>query len=84
MRSVAPYEQSTILPGLFLHYVAGNIAESSWNAFMDALDTTDVTQQEREAFARFYNDAIFDLGSSAVRIPKLDELSDLLLATRLS
>lgn len=84
METVARYESSTILPGLFVRYVTGSIAAASWDAFMDALDMADITPQEREAFARFYNDALSELGSEAVRIPKLDEVGALLAAVRLS
>ena len=44
----------------------------------------DATPLEREALARFYSDALFEVGSDSVRIPKLDELTDLLSAIRLS
>lgn len=66
------------LPHLLLRYVAGQITDTSWSAFMDALDAADATPEEREAFARFYDDALFEVGSDAVRIPKRDELTDLL------
>lgn len=84
MQTTTRYGRPAVLPGLFLRYVTGDITEASWNAFMDALDTCDASRQEREAFARFYNDALSDLGPDAVRVPKLDELSDLIRTTRLS
>lgn len=72
------------LPRLFVRYVAGEITDASWSAFMDTLDAVDATPLEREAFARFYNDALFEVDSDSVRVPRLDELTDLLSAIRLS
>lgn len=75
--TLCPTPSRTVLPKLFIQYVAGRIAESSWDQFMHVLDATDATSQERLALATFFNDAYAEDGE-AVKLPGLDEVEDLL------
>jgi hypothetical protein len=81
---VTPAVAPSVLRTLFLRYVSGEISEISWSEFMSAFDTVNASSDEREAFARFYNDAVHDLGADKVRVPKQEELEELLSATRVS
>ena len=72
---------SPALPLLFAHYVAGKIAQVQWDQFADALDEADASADERDAFARFYLEATVD--GEEIKLPKPNEVEDLLAAMRL-
>lgn len=70
-----------VLPLLFARYVAGRIAQTQWDDFASAFDEADASADERAAFAAFYLETTS--AGDEVKLPKPDELEDLLAATRL-
>jgi hypothetical protein len=82
-RAAAPRRYpASALTLLFARYVAGQIAESQWQQFADVFDGSDATAEERSAFARFYLDASNSPDAGDVKLPRADELKDLLTLTR--
>ena len=67
---------------LFARYLIGQIAESTWARIMETLDLEAASAEEREAIAEFYLHALRDLGSDGVKLPRPDEVADLLAAIR--
>ena len=70
------------LQALFTHYITGQINDTSWDALMHTFDADVATQQEREAIATFYRDALRERDAFVAPMPKLDEVKDLLFSTR--
>ncbi len=77
---MTPHVARPALPLLFAHYVAGKMAQSQWDQFADAFDEADATAEERAAFACFYLENAGD--GADVKLPKPEELKDLLAAMR--
>ncbi len=68
------------MPLLFAHYVAGRVAQANWDEFSVAFDEADASAEERAAFARFYLE--MTISGDEVKLPKPQELEDVLAATR--
>ena len=66
------------MPLLFAHYVAGTVAQATWDAFSVAFDEATASDEERAAFAQFYLEAV--IGGDEVELPKPNELEDVLAA----
>lgn len=66
------------MPILFARYVAGQIDDPFWDQFMQVLDANETPPAERMALAAFLNDAFFDLGPDAVKMPRSEEMKELL------
>lgn len=82
MATLAPARRaSSALPLLFARYVAGHIAQAQWDDFASAFDEADASADERAAFAAFYLESTS--AGEDVKLPKPDELEDLLAATHL-
>lgn len=70
------------LTTLLTRYVNGQIGPSYWDQLMSIFDASDVTAQERLAMATFFDDVIGEAGPDAVKIPLIQEATDLLGETR--
>lgn len=77
---MTPIAARPALPLLFAHYVAGQMAQSQWDQFAEAFDEVDATAEERAAFACFYLENASE--GASVKLPKPEELKDLLIAMR--
>ena len=66
------------MPILFARYVAGQIDDPFWDQFMQVLDANETPPAERLALAAFLNDAFFDLGPDTVKMPRSEEMKELL------
>lgn len=80
MATLATARPTPALPLLFARYVAGQIAQSQWDAFADAFDEADASADERAAFASFYLDAS---AVEEVKMPRPGEVEAMLAATQL-
>jgi hypothetical protein len=69
---------------LFARYVSGQINDAIWEQISRLLDAEDTTPDERMGLVNFISDAWDDLGLDAVDLPKLDEIQDLLIPTRIA
>ncbi len=67
---------------LLARYVNGEIADRFWRRLMRTFDADEITTEERLALARFVNDLLSERGPRVVNIPRLEETTALLLATR--
>ncbi len=74
----SPATRLAPLPLLFARYVAGQIEDPFWDQFMQVLDANETTPQERLALAAFFNDAFAELKPEQVRMPKSEEVRELL------
>lgn len=81
MQTFSAARPASTLPLLFAHYVAGTMAQSQWDAFADAFDEADASDDDRAAFARFCLDAT--ISGEDVDLPKATEWGDVLAATKL-
>lgn len=81
MQALTASRSTSALPLLFAHYVAGKMAQTQWDAFAATFDEAEGSVEERAAFARFCLDA--SLSGEEVKLPKPDEWSDILAATKL-
>ena len=70
--------RSSALRVLFSLYLTGKIADVLWNQIMNVLDTHATNADEREALALFFMDAIRELGPESTKIPKEEEVQELL------
>ena len=70
--------RSSALRVLFSLYLTGKIADALWNQMMNVLDTYATNADEREALALFFMDAFRELGPESTKIPKEDEVQELL------
>ena len=68
------------LSHLLARYITGQVAEAQLADFTDLFDEADVSADERAAFAHFYLDALMSEGE--VKMPKADELADVLAIAR--
>lgn len=66
------------MPILFARYVAGQIDDPFWDQFMQVLDANETPPAERMALAAFLSDAFFDLGPDTVKMPRSEEMRELL------
>ena len=73
-------QRTQALSLLLGRYISGEIAEAQLADVTELLDETDASADERAAFARFYLDALSADGE--VKMPKTDELSDILNIAR--
>ena len=62
---------------LFSLYLTGKIAETMWEQMMSLFDTY-ANPDEREALALFFMESFRELGPESTKIPKIDEVQDLL------
>lgn len=69
---------ASAMPLLFAHYVAGTVAQTTWDAFSVAFDEATASDEERAAFAHFYLEAV--ISGDEVELPKPNELEDVLAA----
>ncbi len=67
---------------LFSLYLTGKIAETMWEQMMSVFDTYAANAGEREALALFFMDAFRELGPESTKIPKEDEVQELLSVMR--
>lgn len=70
---------TSAMPLLFAHYVAGTVAQNTWDAFSAAFDEATASDEERAAFAHFYLEVVVD--GDEVKLPRASELEDVLTAT---
>ena len=70
--------RSSALRVLFSLYLTGKIADVLWNQMMNVLDTHATNAEEREALALFFMDAIRELGPESTKIPREEEVQELL------
>lgn len=75
-----PTVDPTLSPGslLFAHYVAGRIDDPVWREIMKILDADATPEGDREALANFLGDALRELGPEAVRVPRMEEVREML------
>ncbi|ARA94196.1 hypothetical protein AWN76_014225 [Rhodothermaceae bacterium RA] len=78
----ASVSTTALFPLLFARYVTGQIADAVWTQIMSVIDADGTTQQERTALTAWVYDALEDLGPQGLNLPKVDEVADLLGATR--
>lgn len=71
-----------VFPMLFARYVSGQIADAVWAQIMSVIDADGTTEQERTALTAWVHDALEDLGPQVLKLPKVDEVQDLLVAMR--
>ena len=76
--SFRPAQPLAPMPILFARYVAGQIDDPFWDQFMQVLDANETPPAERMALAAFLNDAFFDLGPDSVKMPRSEEMRELL------
>lgn len=67
---------------LFSLYLTGKIAETMWDQMMSVFDTYAANSGEREALALFFMDAFRELGPESTKIPKEEEVQELLSVMR--
>ena len=67
---------------LFSLYLTGKIADTLWTQLMDVFDTYATNTEEREALALFFMDAFRELGPESTKIPREEEVKDLLSMMR--
>lgn len=67
---------------LFARYVAGQITEPAWKQISSIFDAGLVSADERVAFASFISDACSELGPDSVKVPRPEEVEDVLTCTR--
>lgn len=67
---------------LFSLYLTGKIAETMWEQMMSIFDTYAANSGEREALALFFTDAFRELGPESTKIPKEDEVQEILSVMR--
>jgi hypothetical protein len=72
---------ATRMPLLFARYVAGQISEKTWQAFTEVMDAIEASE-ERVALAAFLDDAIADLGTDAIKLPKQAEVESVVKSVR--
>ena len=77
-----PAYADSALTTLLTRYVKGQIEPSYWKKLMSIFDASDVTAQERLAMATFFDDVIGEGGLQAVKVPRIQEATDLLIETR--
>ena len=70
--------RSSALRVLFSLYLTGKIADALWNQLMNVLDTHATNADEREALALFFMDAFRELGPESTKIPREEEVKDLI------
>ena len=70
--------RSSALRVLFSLYLTGKIADVLWNQMMNVLDTHATNAEEREALALFFMDAFRELGPESTKIPREEEVQELL------
>jgi len=80
-RQVAPATPAP-LTLLASRYIVGEISDAPWMSMMSLLDDSDTTAEERLALANFLNDAFSDLGPTAVKVPALVEVDELVALLR--
>ena len=76
----AAQQRAHALSVLLARYIAGDDASDHFFDASDLFEDASASADERAAFARFYLDVLDEDG--AVRMPKADELSDLLNVAR--
>lgn len=74
----------TAMSYLFARYVAGQITDPAWDEIMDLLDAEETTMEERVALANFISDAWQDLGPDEIKVPRVEEVKDLVTLTRMA
>ena len=70
--------RSSALRVLFSLYLTGKIADALWHQMMNVLDTHATNADEREALALFFMDAFRELGPESTKIPREEEVQDLI------
>lgn len=70
--------RSSALRLLFTLYLTGKIADTMWRQMMTVFDACAANSEEREALALFFMDALRELGPESTKIPKEDEVQELL------
>lgn len=67
---------------LFTLYLTGKIADTLWTQLMTVFDTYATNVEEREALALFFMDAFRELGPESTKIPKKEEVQELMSMMR--
>ena len=75
-----PAARMTAMPLLFARYVAGQIEDPFWHRFMQILDANETPAEERLALATFFHDAFAELEHQDVKIPRSEEVREILTA----
>ena len=66
------------MSNLLTLYMQGQITERQWKRMMRIMDSRKASKTERMAIARYFRDVVSEKGSSALRMPKLGEVNDML------
>ena len=74
--TVTPHKSALRI--LFSLYLTGRIADTLWRQLMAVLDACTGKPEEREALARFVMDSFRELGPESTKIPKEEEVQELL------
>lgn len=67
---------------LLARYVAGQIDDPAWSEIMNIMDAAGPSPSERAALADFLNDAVCELGPTAIKVPQIEEVEEFLTYTR--
>ena len=70
--------RSSALRVLFSLYLTGKIADALWSQMMNVLDNHATNTDEREALALFFMDAFRELGPESTKIPREEEVQEIL------
>lgn len=69
------------LASLLVHYIAGDVPETTLDSVCDLLEQTAATADERLAFAQFCLDAV-TAGVAEHALPRADEIADVIQIAR--
>ena len=75
-QSSEPTKARNAMTQLFARYISGEIRETHWSRFVEVIDSGELEDDDRRAFAAFFVDALDESDDGDIFLPIVSEVGE--------